>query len=165
MAKFEGARVSEALWPEVMGIAAYAGGQLAMASVDAAMRDAGKYQYPIAQTAGTAVALGTGVACIGKNWAMDFSKGLLYAASVGLVVNLVRGLWEYGKKAPARMKMSDIAALIPRKVGVLPAGMPPGLTAAQQAALKAAQARAMAAAAVSTPGVPGVAGIVPLEYE
>jgi len=120
MGAFVGTRVQEAVWPEGLGVGAYALSQLVAASVDGAIKD--KIDYPITQTGTTALALGVGIRNVGANVAPDFSKGLIYGAGVGLVVNLVRGLYELVRKEPVRTRLTDIAALVPRKVGVLPAG-------------------------------------------
>lgn len=120
MAAFVGTRVQEAVWPEGLGVGAYAMSQLVAASIDGAIKD--KIDYPIVQTGTTVAALGIGIRNVGANVAPGFSTGLLYGAGVGLVVNLVRGLYELVRKEPVRTKLTDIAALVPRKVISLPAG-------------------------------------------
>lgn len=145
MGAFVGTRVKEALWPELLGIAAYAGGELVLANVDAAMATQFK-NYPVAQTLGTAAAIAGSVIAIGKDKAPEFSKGVLYGSIVGMVVNLVRSLWDYAKKEVPGTSITQIAALIPRKV------TPALTTAAQQQALAAARQRALLANHVITAG-------------
>jgi hypothetical protein len=154
MAAFVGSRVKEALWPEFLGMMAYAGGELALANLDAAI--ATKVNgYPVAQTAGTAAAIIGSVVAIGQNKATDFSKGVLYGSIVGIVVNLVRSLWEMAKNTTTQTAISDIAALIPRRVT-------PALTSAQQQALL--NARSRVTARTPMPAAAG-AGVVGFQYE
>jgi hypothetical protein len=158
MAAFVGTRVKDALWPELLGIAAYAGGELVLANVDAAISTQVN-GYPLAQTLGTAAAIGGSIVAIGKNMAPDFCKGVLYASIVGMVVNLVRSLWEMTKNESTQTAITDIAALIPRRVA-------PALTQAQKAALQSARNKvALAAAGAKVAGVGVPAAIVPLQYE
>jgi len=157
MAAFRGDLVKEALWPELLGIATYAGGELILANVDGAIATQVN-GYPLAQTLGTAVAIGGSVWAIGKGTAPEFSKGVLYGSIVGLVVNLVRSLYDMAKKSATPAALTHIAALIPTPVI-------PGLTAAQQSALQAARARqaTLAAAGKVPAGVPS--NIVQFQYE
>ena len=121
MAAFEGSRVMEAIWPEYAGIGSYVVGEVVAAQVDTAMAPTFR-NYPVAQT-------GLTLACIiGSAWALgvnkggDFAKGVFYGATVGLFINIVRTLYEWATKKPTRTMWGDVAALVPRRVGALPAG-------------------------------------------
>jgi hypothetical protein len=156
MAAYRGDLVKEALWPEVLGIGAYALGELALANLDAKIATSVK-GYPVAQTTGTLAAIAGSVIAIGKNKAPEFSKGVLYGSLVGLVVNLARSLWDMARTgAPASTTVAQVAALIPMKAGTA------ALSRAQQQALLAARARAQAQAAGAAAPQPG---IVQFSYE
>lgn len=117
---FQGARIAEAVWPEVLGVGTYAVGELVAASIDAAMVET--YSYPIAQTTVTGLSLGGGLLGVGYNWAPGFSTGLIYGSGIGIFVNVVRSLYEAATRKPARMRPEDFAALVPRRVGALRPG-------------------------------------------
>lgn len=121
---FQGARIAEAVWPEILGVGTYAVGELVAASIDSAMK--GTYTYPVAQTGVTGICLVGGVAGVGYNWAPGFSTGLIYGSGIGIFVNLVRSLYEAATKQPARMRPEDFPALIPRRVGALTKEVPGG---------------------------------------
>jgi hypothetical protein len=160
MTAFVGSRVKEALWPELLGIGAYALGELALANVDAKIATSVK-GYPVAQTVGTVAAIAGSVIAIGKDKAPEFSRGVLYGGIVGIVVNLARSLWDMAKTGtPASASIAQVAALIPSKVV-------PGLTGAQQAALQGARQRALAnqAASKMAAGATVEPGLVQLHYE
>jgi hypothetical protein len=114
---FEATRITEAVWPEALGVGTYAGAEIVAAAIDKASE--AKPGYPSAQTIATVLALGGGIVGVAYNWAPGFSKGLLYGAGVGLVLNGARILYDTVTKQPARMRPADFAALIPRKVGAL----------------------------------------------
>jgi hypothetical protein len=162
MTAFVGSRVKEALWPELLGIGAYALGELALANVDAKIATSVK-GYPVAQTAGTVAAIAGSVIAIGKDKAPEFSRGVLYGSIVGIVVNLVRSLWEMTKTGvPASASIAQVAALIPMRVTA------PGLTGAQQAALQGARQKALANQALRANQMAGAVvepGLVQLHYE
>ena len=127
---FEATRVRDALWPEALGVGTYVVAELVGASVDSRMK--WMNGYPVVQTGITAIALVGGIAMVGFNKAPGFSKGLVYGAGIGLVVNLVSGLYQAATKQSTKLRLSDVAALVPRRVGALPAGgaggaqLPPG---------------------------------------
>lgn len=117
---FEATRLRDAVWPEILGVGTYAVGELVAASIDSAMKDT--YTYPVAQTAITGICLVGGVVAIGYDAAPGFSTGLIYGSGIGMVVNLVRGLYEAATKQPVRVRPEDFPALMPRKVGALSKG-------------------------------------------
>ncbi len=128
---FQAERVKEAVYPEIFGIGSYVVAELVGAAVDSRLK--WMNGYPVFQTGITAVALMGGLAMVGYDKAPGFSKGLVYGSGVGLIVNLVSGLYQAATKQPAKLKLSDVAALVPRRVGALPAGgggslkLPPGV--------------------------------------
>lgn len=117
---FEATRIRDAVWPEILGVGSYAVAELVAASIDSAMK--GTYSYPVAQTGVTGLCLGGGILGVGYNWAPGFSEGLVYGSSIGMVLSLVRSLYEAATKQPARMRPEDFPALMPRKVGALSKG-------------------------------------------
>jgi hypothetical protein len=114
---FRAERIGEAIWPEILGVGTYAISELVAASIDTSMN----YSYPIAQTTVTGVAIVGGGVALGQGLAPEFTKGVFYGAGVGMVINLVRGLYEAARKETGRMRPEDFAALVPRKVGTIAA--------------------------------------------
>lgn len=152
---FQAERVKDSVWPEGLGIAAYLAAELIAASIDSRLKLMNG--YPVTQTAVTGVALAGGIAMVGYNVAPGFSKGLVYGSGVGLIANLVSGLYQAATKQSAKIRLSDVAALVPRRIGALPAGgggaggggaaLPPGanrVPANPQVPVVAASARATA---------------------
>jgi len=109
--------IQEALWPEALGVGTYGVGMLVAASIDTAMREQGNYQAPVAQNIVTYGSLVGGVLGVGYNKAKGFSKGLMYASAVGIVLRSLATLWEAARREPARARLADVGALIPRRVG------------------------------------------------
>jgi hypothetical protein len=118
---FEGRRVWEAVWPEYMGVGSYVVGEVVAAQVDTAMATTFK-NYPVAQTTVTGLAILGSALALGSNKAVGFAKGVFYGATVGLFINIVRTLYEMATKKSAHTMLGDVAALVPRRVGQLPAG-------------------------------------------
>jgi hypothetical protein len=111
----------EAVWPEYAGIGAYVVGEVVAAQVDTAMATTFK-GYPVAQTGLTIVSIVGSAWALGANKGGDFAKGVFYGATVGLFINIVRTLYEWATRKPTRTMWGDVAALVPRRVGALPAG-------------------------------------------
>lgn len=157
MAAFNADRVKDALWPEAIGMFAYAGAELALANIDAMIANKVN-NYPVAQTAGTAAAVIGSIVGIGRNVATDFCKGVLYASIVGMMVNLVRSLWEMSK-GQTTTSVARFAALIPGRV--------PALTATQKQALQAAISSrpAITQPVVTRPTTVTQPGLIQLVYE
>ncbi len=142
---FVGARIKDVFWPEILGITAYAGTQLIGATIDSKWQPIKTAQgaYPLTQTIFTVGTIGASMWAIGNGKAVDLSKGMLYGATIGIVINLITGLYEMAKSGTT-MKIKQLAALIPTSVGVLP---PPVTTTRVPAAARVA------------------AGVVPLRFE
>lgn len=121
MYAFEGKRVMEAVWPEYLGVGTYVVGMIMASQVDTAMATTFR-NYPVAQTTLTGLAILGSAWALGTNRAVDFSKGVFYGATVGLFINIIRTMYEWATKKPTRTRWSDVAALVPRRVGALPPG-------------------------------------------
>lgn len=121
---FRTERITEAIWPEAAGIGLYLGGQILAASIDTAQREAGTYQFPVAQNIVTFGSIAGGMAMVGYDRHPGIGKGLMYGAGIGLIAQAIRAIYEGAQKVEGRVRLSDCAALIPRRVGAVrrPAG-------------------------------------------
>lgn len=129
---FVGTRVTQAIWPELTGVVTYAGAALVGAAIDAQRAEPGApIPFPLAQTLVSAGALGGGIYGIGSGKAVDFSTGLLFGAGVGLTINLIHSVYDRVSGQARVMRMSDVAALVPRTVAArrLPSPRPGALEA------------------------------------
>jgi len=119
---FSSARVSAALWPEFAGAATAVGVQLVATALDAKMVTTSK--FPIISTIATVGMLATSLIAMGEGKAPDFCAGIFWGVAVGILTRAMVALYEAATKAPTQTKVSDLFALIPRKVMKASAGSP-----------------------------------------
>lgn len=119
---FVGSRIQNALWPEIMGVLTYAGSALVAAAMDAArVPEDGTPGTPWIQNGVTAVSLIGGTVALGYGKAPDFAKGLIFGSGAGLALTLMRSVYDRVGGQPTAVKMSDVGALVPRRIQVTPA--------------------------------------------
>lgn len=150
MAGWVGTRVTEAVWPEALGVLAYGGAELGAAAIDVGLTPEGQPVKAIAQNTVTGLAVIGSAVALGYGKATDFSKGLLFGSSVGVVLTLLRIAYERATAVPAgeQTRIGALGAMIPRQVGRIkaartPAGLPRARTqlpiGAAQTALQVAR--------------------------
>lgn len=117
---FSSQRVMDAVWPEVTGVVAYGLGALGAAYVDTYMADEGAPAGLMAQnvyTWGTLLAVGPFFIGTGRN--VDFGKGLMFGAGVGVLLNGMRYLYDKAQEGVGTtgVKLNTLGVLIPRAYG------------------------------------------------
>ena len=122
---FVGARVWEALWPEITGVVAYSAAKLVAGTIDVKLGGAWA-EHQSANRLVTWGALGGGALALGYNVAPDFAKGLVFASGVGMVDNFMSMLYARVSQSGAARVRSIPAA--PASRASLPA--PSGRTVA-----------------------------------
>lgn len=108
--QFQMAKVGEAIWPEVAGVATYGAAEIAGAYGDSRLSST----VPWIQTGITVVTLVGSAYLIGTGKVVGFAKGLLYGSGVGLILNLVTLLWQKATGQSTGLRGGDVAALIPK---------------------------------------------------
>ena len=129
---FQVNRITQAVWPEMLGVGTFLGAQLMAAAADVARakkaeQEGKEIPYPWAQSLVTWGGMGTGLVAIGYNRATQFATGLVYGSGVMVAGNAMRQLYEAATKEPEATKAASprMFALVatPRALGVGKPGM------------------------------------------
>jgi len=116
---FEMTRVQEEIWPQAGGAIAVLSAEMLAGMMDTKHPD----NFPTFQSMVTGVAIVGSLAGIGFNKARKFCTGALWGVGIGILLNLVKYIYNAVTKVSARMRLSDVGALVaPRVVGSLAAG-------------------------------------------
>jgi hypothetical protein len=116
---FEMARVQEEIWPQAGGAITVLGAEMLAGVFDTKHPN----NFPTFQSMVTGVAIVGSLAGIGFNKARKFCTGALWGVGIGILLNLVKYIYNAVTKSTVRARLSDIGALVaPRVVGSLAAG-------------------------------------------